>query len=64
MNTSSCFVLIESTDDGTQRSGSEVLCNQPFLINYLEPEAEAEKRFKEWLDKVVMVGLRLWQDNL
>ena len=61
---SACFILRERTDEGTQLSKPQTLSDQVFQINYKESLEQAKKRFEEWLEKVISVGLRHWGDSL
>jgi len=62
---SACFFRRNETEEG-ERQIAEVapLSSDIFQINYLEPEATVGARFREWLEDVLVRGLKIWRAGL
>ena len=49
------------TDEGTETEGVSALSEEVFQINYKEPAADIEQRFKDWLESAIELGLAWWE---
>lgn len=62
---SACFFRREATDEG-EREIEDItpLTTEIFQVNYQEGQAQAEERFREWLELVLVKGLEIWRKGL
>lgn len=62
---SACFFRREETEAG-EREIADVtpLSAEIFQINYREAEEDAETRFREWLEDILVKGLEIWRAGL
>ncbi len=62
---SACFFRRDETEEG-ERQIADVAPLSPdiFQINYLEPETTVEARFRDWLEDVLVRGLKIWRAGL
>ena len=58
---SACFFR---SDPETIITNLTPLCSDIFSIDSLEPQEEAERRFRPWLEEVLVAGLELWRLGL
>lgn len=62
---SACFFRRHETEgEHAETSDLTPLCDEPFQINYLEPEPNATDRFRPWLDRCLARGLEIWRAGL
>lgn len=55
------FRRVPTDDGGYETEGASSLSDETFQINYKEPLAELEPRFKAWLEVVLERGLARWE---
>jgi Fic family protein len=62
---SACFFRREETEAG-EREIADVtpLSSEIFQINYREAQEDAEGRFSEWLEEILVKGLEIWRAGL
>ena len=53
---------LPTDDGGSETEGRSALSDEVFQINYKEPWADLELRFKDWLESAVERGLALWEN--
>jgi hypothetical protein len=58
--------LVNVVDDPTRKEAEDVqpLADAPFEFTYLEDKTKLEKRFNDWLDSVINVGMEYWRRNI
>lgn len=56
------FRRLPTDDGGSETEGHSALSDEVFQINYKEPWADLELRFKDWLESAVERGLALWEN--
>ncbi len=62
---SACYFQREETEDGRREIVAlEPLSRDVFQINYLESLPEAEARFRDWLEDILVKGLEIWRRGL
>jgi len=62
---SATFFRRHETEDGQAEAVDLTpLCEEPFQLNYLEPESSARGRFRPWLDRCLARGLEVWRGGL
>jgi len=60
-----CFYRREAAgEDSTTVSDVIPLSDEPFQINYKEPEGEVVERFRAWIDPVLITGLELMRNSV
>jgi Fic family protein len=60
-----CFYRREDTEKGQRQIADVVpLSDDIFQINYKEPVAEAQERFRSWLEGCLIQGLEMWRQSL
>ena len=55
------FRRVPTDDGGNETDGHSALSDEVFQINYKEPLADLELRFKDWLEAAIERGLALWE---
>ena len=55
------FRRVPTDDGGYETEGASALSDETFQINYKEPLAELEPRFKDWLEVALERGLARWE---
>ena len=55
------FRRVPTDDGGYETEGASALSDETFQINYKEPLAELEPRFKDWLEIALERGLARWE---
>lgn len=55
------FRRVPTDDGGHETEGASALSDETFQINYKEPLAELEPRFKAWLEVALERGLARWE---
>ncbi len=62
---SACFFRRHETEGGqVEATDLTPLCEEPFQLNYLEPESNASERFYPWLERCLARGLEVWRAGL
>jgi hypothetical protein len=62
---SACFFRREQTEQGEREISALVpLSDEIFQVNYKEAPADAESRFVDWLEDVLVRGLESWRQGL
>lgn len=62
---SAFFFRRDETEEGERQIADVTpLSSDIFQINYLEPEATVGARFREWLEDVLVRGLKIWRAGL
>jgi Fic family protein len=62
---SACFFRHSETEEGQQPFTDLTTLGDGFLqINYREPYADAEQRFGEWIEGVLLEGIEIWRSGL
>ena len=62
---SACFFRRSATEEGErQPSTSTPLSDEVFQINYHEPAAAVEQRFRQWLEDILITGLQTWRADI
>lgn len=58
--------LVTVADEPTRKAAEDIesLSDAPFEFTYLEDKTKLEKRFKDWLDAVINVGMEYWRRNI
>jgi len=60
-----CFFRRDLTEgNGTTITDTSSLTDEPFQINYREPEKDVKRRFERWLDQVILTGLETFRRSL
>jgi Fic family protein len=54
----------ETEGDETAVEGPYALCKEPFQYTFKEPQDSVVRRFREWLESVLIQGLELWRKQL
>ena len=55
------FRRVPTDDGGNETDGHSALSDEVFQINYKEPLADLELRFRDWLEAAIERGLALWE---
>ena len=62
---SAFFLRRVQTEEGEREIADFTpLTDEIFQINYREPEEDAEARFRDWLEDILLQGLELWRNGL
>jgi Fic family protein len=62
---SGCFFRREEVDEGERELADLITTSDRFFqINYREGSAQAEPRFKDWLETSLIKGLEVWRSGL
>lgn len=56
------FRRVPTDDGGNETEGLSALGDEVFQINYKEPLADLDLRFKDWLEAAIERGLALWEN--
>ena len=57
------FQRVPRDDGGNDTQGEATLSDEVFQINYKEPLADIEIRFRDWLEAAIERGLALWESS-
>ena len=55
----------EKAESGDKNIGEiHSLSEEPFEFSYVEDATDVQRRFRQWLDRIVLLGLNRWQKSL
>lgn len=58
------FLRARTDDSGYETGGEAALSDEVFQISYKEAVEDVRIRFRDWLERVIERGLRLWKSTL